>query len=117
MRLLSAQRWSKPWPIRRASNSPNVLPVPYLVIGALRAADGFSAGFKYIGNVALNLVEEGYEVPFGYEEAIGYMFDSDIRDKDGVHASVVFAQLVESLQLEKKTVKSHLDDLYKRYTS
>ena len=45
-------------------------------------------GFKFIGNTALNLVKEGYEVPFGYEEAIGYMFGSDIRDKDGVAASV-----------------------------
>ena len=30
----------------------------------------------------------GYEVPFGYEEAIGYMFGSEIRDKDGVAATV-----------------------------
>ena len=46
------------------------------------------AGFKFIGNTALNLVADGYEVPFGYEEAIGYMFGSEIRDKDGVAASV-----------------------------
>ena len=47
-------------------------------------------GFKFIGNTGLNLVAEGYEVPFGYEEAIGYMFGSEIRDKDGVSASVWF---------------------------
>jgi phosphoglucomutase len=45
-------------------------------------------GFKFIGNTALDLVKEGYEVPFGYEEAIGYMFGSEIRDKDGVAATV-----------------------------
>lgn len=45
-------------------------------------------GFKYIGNTALDLVKEGYEVPFGYEEAIGFMFGSEIRDKDGVAATV-----------------------------
>ena len=45
-------------------------------------------GFKFIGNTALNLVSEGFEVPFGHEEAIGYMFGSEIRDKDGVAASV-----------------------------
>jgi len=33
------------------------------------------AGFKYIGNTALDLVRDGFEVPFGYEEAIGFMFD------------------------------------------
>lgn len=45
-------------------------------------------GFKYIGNTALNLVEQGFEVPFGYEEAIGFMIGSEIRDKDGVAAAV-----------------------------
>ena len=46
------------------------------------------AGFKFIGNAALALVAEGYAVPFGYEEAIGYMFGDEVRDKDGVAASV-----------------------------
>lgn len=48
----------------------------------------FLSGFKFIGNTALNLTAEGFETPFGYEEAIGYMFGTDIRDKDGVAASV-----------------------------
>jgi phosphoglucomutase len=48
----------------------------------------FYAGFKYIGNTALDLVQDGFEVPFGYEEAIGFMFGSDVRDKDGVAATV-----------------------------
>jgi phosphomannomutase len=46
------------------------------------------SGFKYIGNTALALVEQGFEVPFGYEEAIGFMIGSEIRDKDGVSAAV-----------------------------
>lgn len=45
-------------------------------------------GFKYIGNTALDLVKQSYNVPFGYEEAIGFMLDTGIRDKDGVAASV-----------------------------
>ena len=36
----------------------------------------------------MNLVEQGYEVPYGYEESIGFMFGSDLRDKDGVAATV-----------------------------
>ena len=46
-------------------------------------------GFKYIGNTALDLVKQGYEVPFGYEEAIGYMIGNEIRDKDGISATVI----------------------------
>ena len=46
------------------------------------------AGFKYIGNTALHLEAEGYDVIFGYEEAIGFMIGSTVRDKDGVAATV-----------------------------
>lgn len=45
-------------------------------------------GFKFIGNKAKDLEGEGYSVPFGYEEAIGYMIGTAIRDKDGVAATV-----------------------------
>jgi len=54
-------------------------------------------------------------VPFGYEEAIGFMFGSEIRDKDGVAASVAFAELVISLHRQGKTAKSYLGELYQRY--
>jgi phosphomannomutase len=50
--------------------------------------DYLLVGFKYIGNTTLALVEQGFEVPFGYEEAIGFMIGSEIRDKDGVAAAV-----------------------------
>jgi phosphomannomutase len=46
------------------------------------------AGFKFIGNTALTLIEQGFEVPFAYEEAIGFMIGAEIRDKDGVAAAV-----------------------------
>lgn len=50
-------------------------------------------GFKFIGNTALDLERAGYEVPFGYEEAIGFMFGSEIRDKDGIAATVSASEL------------------------
>jgi len=72
-------------------------------------------GFKYIGNTAITLADEGYEVPFGYEEAIGFMFGSQIRDKDGIAAMVCWAELVASLSAKGTTLASYLDELYKRY--
>jgi len=72
-------------------------------------------GFKYIGNTALDLVERGLEVPFGYEEAIGFMFGSQVRDKDGVAATLVFAEMVASLHRSGQTVRGFLDELYQTY--
>jgi len=72
-------------------------------------------GFKYIGNTALDLVAQGFEVPFGYEEAIGFMFGSQIRDKDGVAATLVFAEMVATLQRSGQTVRGLLDELYQTY--
>ncbi|KOG97607.1 phosphoribomutase PRM15 [Saccharomyces eubayanus] len=49
-------------------------------------------GFKWIGNRAITLEKEGYYVPFGFEEAIGYMFPAMEHDKDGISAAVVLLQ-------------------------
>lgn len=51
-------------------------------------------GFKWIGNKAIELKSRGFSVPFGYEEAIGYMF-SLVNDKDGVSAATMWLQLYE----------------------
>ncbi|CCM02916.1 uncharacterized protein FIBRA_05030 [Fibroporia radiculosa] len=90
------------------------------MIEAMAHAEGFRfaeclTGFKFIGNTALRLEEEGFEVPFGYEEALGFMFGSEIRDKDGVAASVMFVEMVTSLHAQGKTASSHLQELYTRY--
>ncbi|KDQ60575.1 hypothetical protein JAAARDRAFT_124136 [Jaapia argillacea MUCL 33604] len=90
------------------------------MVEAMAAAEGFKfaeclTGFKFIGNTGLSLVHNGFEVPFGYEEAIGFMFGDDIRDKDGVAATMVFAELVVSLRSQGKSVNSYLQDLYAKY--
>jgi len=63
----------------------------------------------------LALVEQGFEVPFGYEEAIGFMIGSEIRDKDGVAAAVFFAELVALLHRKGNTANGFLQELYDRY--
>lgn len=90
------------------------------MIEAMARVEGFKfvdclTGFKFIGNTALDLEAAGYEVPFGYEEAIGFMFGSEIRDKDGVAATVMFAELVAEVQRRGLTVHGYLDELYQRY--
>jgi len=72
-------------------------------------------GFKYIGNTALDLVRQGYSVPFGYEEAIGFMLDTGIRDKDGVAATVFFAEMAAWLESQGLSAAVYLDLLYEKY--
>ncbi|KAG8937277.1 Phosphoglucomutase-3 [Tulasnella sp. 418] len=69
------------------------------MIGGMATREGFKfteslTGFKYIGNTALDLQAKGFSVPFGYEEAIGFMIGDEIRDKDGVNATVGFASII-----------------------
>lgn len=90
------------------------------MVEAMARVEGFKfvdclTGFKFIGNTALDLVAAGYEVPFGYEEAIGFMFGSEIRDKDGVAATVMFAELVAEVRRRGLTVHEYLEELYQRY--
>ncbi|KAH9483817.1 putative phosphoribomutase [Psilocybe cubensis] len=90
------------------------------MIQSMADVEGFKfeeclTGFKFIGNTALRLVDQGFDVPFGYEEAIGYMFGSQVRDKDGVAATMLFGELIAALRRQGETVEGHLEKLYKRY--
>ncbi|KAG9318307.1 hypothetical protein JVU11DRAFT_391 [Chiua virens] len=90
------------------------------MIEAMAKQEGFKfvdclTGFKFIGNTALDLNRAGYEVPFGYEEAIGFMFGSEIRDKDGIAATMIFAEMAAELRDQGLTVQSYLKGLYDKY--
>jgi len=61
-------------------------------------------GFKWISRV------EGLR--YGYEEALGYCVDPDrVRDKDGVSACLLIAELAATLKAEGRTLSDLLDDL------
>ncbi|EFP79096.2 uncharacterized protein PGTG_05417 [Puccinia graminis f. sp. tritici CRL 75-36-700-3] len=72
-------------------------------------------GFKNIGNEALNLEKEGYKVLFAYEEALGYMFETGIFDKDGLASIVVWAELATELAQRGSSVAEYLENIYKTY--
>ncbi|HEY5920967.1 MAG TPA: phospho-sugar mutase [Kofleriaceae bacterium] len=72
-------------------------------------------GFKWIGNAAMDYEKEtGGRFVLGYEEALGYSVGPLVRDKDGVSACVIFAELVAWNRARGKTVLDHLDDIYRR---
>ncbi|KPL94959.1 phospho-sugar mutase [Vibrio splendidus] len=61
-------------------------------------------GFKWLANIGMQLEDEQNEFLFAYEEALGYTIGTQVRDKDGLSAIVVFAQLVEELKSQGRTV-------------
>lgn len=74
-------------------------------------------GFKWLGNRALDLIGEGYDAQYAYEEAIGFMFSSIVPDKDGIAAGIAFLSLLKTLEFQsvKLTPIEYLNTLYKRY--
>ncbi|MBA0054211.1 phospho-sugar mutase [Streptomyces sp. AJS327] len=65
-------------------------------------------GFKWLTRVP--------ELRFAYEEALGYCADpSAVRDKDGVTAALLVAELAAELKAAGRTVSDLLDDLALEY--
>ena len=66
-------------------------------------------GFKWIARVA-------EELAFGYEEALGYAVAPEVvRDKDGISAALLVADLAASLRTRGQTLLDRLDELAVRY--
>jgi phosphomannomutase len=73
-------------------------------------------GFKWIWNAALDIEADGADrFVFGYEEALGYSVGQAVRDKDGISAAVVFADMVAACEVSGVTVWDRLADLYRQH--
>jgi phosphomannomutase len=72
-------------------------------------------GFKWIATRAIELEKEGTRFVFGYEEALGYTVGDLVRDKDGVSAAVLFAELAAVCRAQGTSVLAYLGDLYRRF--
>lgn len=73
-------------------------------------------GFKWIANRAMQLEKEtGTTFVMGYEEALGYTVGTVARDKDGIGAAAIFAELVASLTARGETVLGRLETIYRKF--
>lgn len=78
--------------------------------------DEVLTGFKWIANRAMDRkAQHGEKFVFGFEEALGYTIGELVRDKDGISAAVVFAEMTAVLRAKKTSVLEHLEALYRRY--
>jgi phosphomannomutase len=65
-------------------------------------------GFKWLSRVV--------DLRYGYEEALGYCVDpSGVRDKDGVTAALMVAELTAELKQKGRTLSDLLDDIAVEY--
>jgi len=73
-------------------------------------------GFKWMGNSAFAHLRKGHLVLFAFEEAIGFMFGTNVLDKDGVSALAVMAELACYLKHTRcMNLKTKLEEIYERY--
>jgi phosphomannomutase len=70
-------------------------------------------GFKWIINAGLALESGGVgRFAFGYEEALGYSVGQTVRDKDGLSAAIVMADLAAEEAAAGRCVLDRLHDLW-----
>lgn len=73
-------------------------------------------GFKWIAKAALDRAEQdGWRFVFGYEEALGYTIGGVTRDKDGLGAALVMAELAADAKSRGETVLDVLRSIRERY--
>jgi len=66
-------------------------------------------GFKWVARPIVERPEAHYLL--GYEEAIGYCVGGRVRDKDGISAALVAAEMLAVLKAQGQTVWDRLDAL------
>jgi len=97
----------------------SIVSSPMLAAIAARYGARFEAtltGFKWIANAALDLeAAAGTRFVFGYEEALGYTAGPVVRDKDGISAALLFAELAAHCRAQGETVWDRLARLYRRH--
>src|SRR5699024_2086644 len=73
-------------------------------------------GFKNICGKANEFDKTGeYTFIYGYEESIGYVYDTIVRDKDGVISSMIIGEMAAYYQKQGKNLLEELDTLYKEH--
>ena len=71
-------------------------------------------GFKYIGDLITDDNKDSFIL--GFEESYGFLTEGYARDKDGVAACLILAEMALYYKIaEKKTLSEKLDELYQKY--
>ncbi len=71
-------------------------------------------GFKWIADIWRRCETDGrgYTAVFGTEESYGYLVEDEVRDKDGVSAAALTAEMTLYWRSKGKSLLNRLDELY-----
>ncbi|MEG0249803.1 MAG: phospho-sugar mutase [Peptostreptococcus sp.] len=73
-------------------------------------------GFKFMGDKMTQYAKDGSKTfVMGYEESYGYLIGDQCRDKDGVVATLMIAEMAIYYRSKGKTLYEALIDLYEKY--
>ena len=73
-------------------------------------------GFKYIGEKMTEFSEKkNHTFLIGFEESYGYLVGNHARDKDGVVATMLIAEMAAYYRNQGKTLYDALMEIYKKY--
>ncbi len=72
-------------------------------------------GFKWLAAAAADAEARGRRMVLAYEQALGVMVGTVVRDKDGMSAALAVADLAARLKAEGRTLLDALDDLARRH--
>ena len=72
-------------------------------------------GFKWICNKADEISKQEYSYIYGFEESYGYNFSLDLRDKDGIAASALCAEMALYWRKHGKSLLDRLNELFMQY--
>ena len=74
-------------------------------------------GFKYIGEKIRQFENKELDGTFlfGFEEAIGYLIGTHVRDKDAVVASMMIAEMATTFENNGSSIYNEIMKIYKKY--
>ena len=73
-------------------------------------------GFKWIAAVMAAFEKTGsHSYVFGFEESYGYNVETDVRDKDGVSAAAMCAEMTLYWRSQGKSLLQRLEELFTRF--
>ena len=105
------------WIIQRRGDAGDGVMAQSLVSGSLLRAIAEAAGLGYAQTLTgFKWIARVPGLVYGYEEAIGYCVDPlHVKDKDGISAGLLVAELAASLKAQGRTVFDALDDLARQH--